>query len=167
MVRWLCSCKRTFLQIIIQVKPNTVKQASLVYQMGIILTLALKALVLIMFPSCLPLEVFWASPVGSRRSGRPWSRWRDYMSLLVWDDLGILWEDLESTAQEKDAWNTVLSPLPPWPNSGLVEKNGWQIFPTYSLLKHWGSCYELKDTTVILNNDWLRTRLCIDLPTGR
>uniref|UniRef100_A0A8C6UTQ8 Cytochrome c oxidase subunit 4 n=1 Tax=Neogobius melanostomus TaxID=47308 RepID=A0A8C6UTQ8_9GOBI len=36
-------------------------------------------------PPCrLPLEVFQACPIGRRPRGRPRSRWRDYVSELVW-----------------------------------------------------------------------------------
>ena len=46
----------------------------------------------------LPLEVFRAHPTGRRPRGRPRTRWRDYISLLAWERLGIPQEELESVA---------------------------------------------------------------------
>ncbi len=40
-------------------------------------------------PGCLPGEVFRASPTGKRPWGRPRTRWRDYVSRLACDRLGI------------------------------------------------------------------------------
>ena len=40
-------------------------------------------------PGRLPLEVFRARPTGRRPRGRPRTRWRDYISLLAWERLGI------------------------------------------------------------------------------
>uniref|UniRef100_A0A8C5B2H5 Dickkopf-related protein 1/2/4 C-terminal subdomain 1 domain-containing protein n=1 Tax=Gadus morhua TaxID=8049 RepID=A0A8C5B2H5_GADMO len=37
----------------------------------------------------LPWEVFQARPVGRRPRGRPRTRWRDYISTLAWERLGI------------------------------------------------------------------------------
>jgi len=53
-------------------------------------------------PGCLPLEVFRACPTGRRPRGRPRTRWRDYISHLAWEHLGILQEKLESVAGEND-----------------------------------------------------------------
>ena len=52
---------------------------------------------------CLPLEVFRARPTGRRPQGRPRTRWRDDISLLAWECLGIPQEELESVAGEKEA----------------------------------------------------------------
>jgi len=53
-----------------------------------------------MLPGHLPLEVFWACPTGRRPRGRPRTHWRDYVSLLAWEHLGISLEELESVAGE-------------------------------------------------------------------
>ena len=39
-------------------------------------------------PGRVPGEVFWARPTG-RPKGRPRTRWRDYVSLLAWERLGV------------------------------------------------------------------------------
>ncbi|KAK7881170.1 hypothetical protein WMY93_029579 [Mugilogobius chulae] len=46
-------------------------------------------------PGRLPGEVFRACPTGRRPRGRPRTRWRDYVSRLSWERLGILPEELE------------------------------------------------------------------------
>ncbi|KAI3354190.1 hypothetical protein L3Q82_018725, partial [Scortum barcoo] len=40
-------------------------------------------------PGRLPREVFQACPTGRRPRGRPRTRWRDYVSWLAWERLGI------------------------------------------------------------------------------
>ena len=40
-------------------------------------------------PGCRPREVFQAHPAGKRPRGRPRTRWRDYISSLAWERLGI------------------------------------------------------------------------------
>ncbi|KAI3361250.1 hypothetical protein L3Q82_012922, partial [Scortum barcoo] len=40
-------------------------------------------------------EVFQACPTGRRPRGRPRTRWRDYVSQLAWERLGIPPEELE------------------------------------------------------------------------
>ena len=67
-------------------------------------------------PGRLPLEVFQARPTGKRHRGRPRTRWRDYISRLAWEHLGVPQEELENVAGERDVWNTLL---------GLAEENGW------------------------------------------
>ncbi|XP_051775984.1 uncharacterized protein LOC127526050 [Erpetoichthys calabaricus] len=49
----------------------------------------------------LPGEVLWARLTGRRPRGRPWTRWRDYVSWLAWVRLGILQEELEEVAGER------------------------------------------------------------------
>ncbi|TWW68268.1 hypothetical protein D4764_19G0000660 [Takifugu flavidus] len=49
-------------------------------------------------PGRLPGEVFRACPSGRRPSGRPRTRWRDYVSRLVWEHLGIPPDELEEVA---------------------------------------------------------------------
>jgi len=66
----------------------------------------------------LPLEVFRARPTGRRPRGRPRTRWRDYISRLAWECLGISQEELESVAGEKEAWGALLRRLPPRPGPG-------------------------------------------------
>ena len=72
-------------------------------------------------PGRLPLEVFRARPTGKRPRGRPRTRWRDYISLLAWEGLGIPQEELESVAGEKEAWRALLNLLPPRPGPGQAE----------------------------------------------
>ena len=55
-------------------------------------------------PGRLPLEVFQARPTGRTPRGRPRTHWRDYISLLAWESLGILQEELEGVAGMKDVW---------------------------------------------------------------
>ncbi|KAK0142873.1 putative uncharacterized transposon-derived protein F52C9.6 [Merluccius polli] len=45
-------------------------------------------------PGRLPGEVFRARPTGRRPRGRPRTRWRDYVSRLAWERLGIPQEEL-------------------------------------------------------------------------
>jgi len=69
-------------------------------------------------PGRLPLEVFRARPTGRSPRGRPRTRWRDYISLLAWEHLGIPQVELESVAGEKEAWGALLRRLPPRPGPG-------------------------------------------------
>ncbi|KAK3509747.1 hypothetical protein QTP70_008379 [Hemibagrus guttatus] len=46
-------------------------------------------------PGRLPGEVFRACPTGKRPQGRPSTRWRDYVSRLAWERLGVPPEELE------------------------------------------------------------------------
>jgi len=70
-------------------------------------------------PGRLPLEVFQALPTGRRPRGRPRTRWRDYISQLAWGRLGILRNELQSVAGEREAWVSLLGLLPPPPDPGL------------------------------------------------
>ncbi|KAI3353686.1 hypothetical protein L3Q82_004835 [Scortum barcoo] len=49
-------------------------------------------------PGRLPREVFQACPTGRRPRGRPRTRWRDYVSRLAWERLGIPPEELEEVS---------------------------------------------------------------------
>ncbi|GAA6083977.1 receptor-type tyrosine-protein phosphatase F-like, partial [Tachysurus ichikawai] len=69
-------------------------------------------------PGCLPGEVFRAYPTGRRPRGRPRTRWRDYVSRLAWERLGIPPEELEEVSGEKEVWASLLSLLPPRPGPG-------------------------------------------------
>jgi len=64
-------------------------------------------------PERRPLEVFRAHPTWRRPRGRPRTHWRDYISRLAWERLGISQEEVESVAVEKEAWGALLSQLPP------------------------------------------------------
>ena len=69
-------------------------------------------------PGRLPLEVFQARPTGRRPRGRPRTRWRDYISRLAWERLGVPQNELESVAGEREAWVGLLGRLPPRPDPG-------------------------------------------------
>ncbi|TWW69186.1 R2DM Retrovirus-related Pol polyprotein from type II retrotransposable element, partial [Takifugu flavidus] len=66
----------------------------------------------------LPLEVFRTCPTGRRPRGRPRSRWRDYISGLAWERLGVSPEELMEVAGERAVWASLLKLLPPRPESG-------------------------------------------------
>ena len=53
-------------------------------------------------PGCFPLEVFRASPTGRKPWGRLKTCWRDYISLLPWESLGIPQEELEHLTEDRD-----------------------------------------------------------------
>ncbi|XP_048009164.1 uncharacterized protein LOC125243494 [Megalobrama amblycephala] len=53
-------------------------------------------------PGRLPGEVFRACPTGRRPQGRPRARWRDYVSRLAWERLGIPPEELEEVSGERE-----------------------------------------------------------------
>ncbi|KAK3529557.1 hypothetical protein QTP70_031980, partial [Hemibagrus guttatus] len=53
-------------------------------------------------PGHLPGEVFWACPTGKRPRGRPRTRWRDYVSRLAWERLGLPPEELEEVSGERE-----------------------------------------------------------------
>ncbi|TWW74408.1 hypothetical protein D4764_14G0004110 [Takifugu flavidus] len=55
-------------------------------------------------PGCLPGEVLRACPFGRRPPGRPRTRWRDYVSRLAWERLGIPLDELEEVAGEREVW---------------------------------------------------------------
>ncbi|TWW62708.1 hypothetical protein D4764_04G0013550 [Takifugu flavidus] len=61
---------------------------------------------------CLPLEVFRTCPTGRRPRGRPRSRWRDYISRLAWEWLGVPPEELMEVAGERAVWASLLKLLP-------------------------------------------------------
>ncbi|KAM4590384.1 uncharacterized protein V3H82_004354 [Fundulus diaphanus] len=69
-------------------------------------------------PGRLPGEVFRARPTGRRPRGRPRTRWRDYVSRLAWERLGIPPEELAQVAGERDVWASLLKLLPPRPDPG-------------------------------------------------
>ncbi|TWW64250.1 hypothetical protein D4764_03G0012580 [Takifugu flavidus] len=67
---------------------------------------------------CLPLEVFRTCPTRRWPRGRPRTRWRDYISRLAWERLGVPPEDLMEVARERAVWVSLLKLLPPRPGSG-------------------------------------------------
>nr|XP_049572422.1 uncharacterized protein LOC125965716 [Syngnathus scovelli] len=64
-------------------------------------------------PGRLPGEVFRACPTGRRPRGRPRTHWRDYVSQLAWERLGIPRDELGEVAGEREVWESVLKLLPP------------------------------------------------------
>ena len=69
-------------------------------------------------PGLLPREVFQAPPTGRRPRGRPRTRWRDYISKLAWERLGIPQSELVNVAREREVWGPLLELLPPRPDTG-------------------------------------------------
>ena len=69
-------------------------------------------------PGRLPREVFLARPTGRRPRGRPKTRWRDYISSVAWEHLGIPQSELANVAGEREVWGSLLKLLPPQPNCG-------------------------------------------------
>ncbi|KAK0154376.1 putative uncharacterized transposon-derived protein F52C9.6 [Merluccius polli] len=63
-------------------------------------------------PGRLPGEVFRARPTSRRPRGRPRTRWRDYVSRLAWEGLGIPQEELDEVAGEREVWASLLRLLP-------------------------------------------------------
>ncbi|KAK3546888.1 hypothetical protein QTP86_003816 [Hemibagrus guttatus] len=63
-------------------------------------------------PGRLPGEVFRACPTGKRPRGRPRTRWRDYVSRLTWERLGIPPEELEEVSVEREVGASLLRLLP-------------------------------------------------------
>ncbi|TWW56724.1 hypothetical protein D4764_08G0007110 [Takifugu flavidus] len=63
-------------------------------------------------PGRLPGDVFRAYPSCRRPPGRPRTRWRDYVSRLVWERLGIPPDELEEVAGEREVWASLLGCCP-------------------------------------------------------
>ncbi|KAL4009643.1 hypothetical protein ACER0C_003495 [Sarotherodon galilaeus] len=59
-----------------------------------------------------------ACPTGRRPRGRPRTRWRDYISRLAWERLGVPPDKLEEVAGEREVWASLLRLLPPRPGLG-------------------------------------------------
>ena len=79
-------------------------------------------------PRRLPGEVFRARPTGRRPRGRPRTRWRDYVSRLAWERLGVPLEELDEVAGEREVWASLLRLLPPRPDPGYAEEDGTVCF---------------------------------------
>uniref|UniRef100_A0A8C6KZX9 Reverse transcriptase domain-containing protein n=1 Tax=Nothobranchius furzeri TaxID=105023 RepID=A0A8C6KZX9_NOTFU len=71
-----------------------------------------------MLPGCLPGEVFRPRPTGRRPKGRPRTRWRDSVSQLARERLGIPPEELAQVAGERQVWASRRRLLPQRPDSG-------------------------------------------------
>ena len=69
-------------------------------------------------PGRFPWEVFQAHPAGRRPRGRPRTSWRDYISTLAWEHLGIPQSELANVAGRREVWETLLELLPPRPDLG-------------------------------------------------
>ena len=59
-------------------------------------------------------EVFRACPTGRRPRGRPRTRWRDYISRLAWERLGVPPDKLEEVAGEREVWASLLGEMDGW-----------------------------------------------------
>ena len=57
-------------------------------------------------------KLLCSTPIGRRPSGRPRTRWRDYVD-LSWSRLGVPAEHLSFVAEDQDAWRLQLELLPP------------------------------------------------------
>ncbi|TWW56216.1 hypothetical protein D4764_08G0002030 [Takifugu flavidus] len=87
-----------------------------------------------MSPGRLPGEVFRACPCGRKPPGRPRTRWRDDVSRLVWEHLGIPPGELEEVAEEREVWVSFLRLLPLRPDPGL-QRGGAPSLPSRSAHK--------------------------------
>ncbi|KAI3371761.1 hypothetical protein L3Q82_024310 [Scortum barcoo] len=81
-------------------------------------------------PGRLPREVFQACPTGRRPRGRPRTRWRDYVSRLAWERLGVPLEELEEVSGVREVWASLLRLLPQASHtgpgsSGWMKMDGW------------------------------------------
>lgn len=63
-------------------------------------------------PGCFNWEVFWACPTRKRPQGKPRTCWRDYISHLAWESLGMPQNELEDATGERDVWGSLLDRLP-------------------------------------------------------
>lgn len=72
-----------------------------------------------MSPGHHPVEIIHILQTGRRPQGRPRTQWREYLSNLAWECLGIPQEELETVAMEKDVWNSLLPPQ--------LDCKGWLI----------------------------------------
>ena len=66
--------------------------------------------------SRLPRRAFDAVPSGRRPLGRPRKRWIDQVHELTWGRLGISPDELESMAEDRTAWRSLVRALPPRPH---------------------------------------------------
>ncbi len=68
-------------------------------------------------PGHLPV-VSQVRPAVKRSRGRPRSKWRDYVSVVAWERLGIPSSELVDVAREGEVWGPLLKLLPPQPDPG-------------------------------------------------
>ncbi|KAL1262168.1 hypothetical protein QQF64_007433 [Cirrhinus molitorella] len=59
----------------------------------------------------LPGEVFRACPTGRRPRGRPRTCWRDYVSQLAWQRLGVHLEELEDVSGSLELFAETAAPV--------------------------------------------------------
>ncbi|KAI3354170.1 hypothetical protein L3Q82_018712 [Scortum barcoo] len=66
-------------------------------------------------------------PTGRRPRGRPRTRWRDYVSQLAWERLGVPPEELEEVSGVREVWASLLRLLPPRPGPRIkrMKMDGW------------------------------------------
>ena len=73
-----------------------------------------------------PPQGVWARPTGKRPRGRPRTHWREYVSRLAWESLGVPPEELEEVAGDRDVWVSLLRLHPTRdPTPGEAVDNGW------------------------------------------
>ena len=66
----------------------------------------------------LPREVLHARPTGRRPWGTPRSKWGDYIDSLALDRLGILQEEVDDVARERETWSSLVEMTPQRPDYG-------------------------------------------------
>ena len=71
---------------------------------------------LVRMPPRIPSKVFQACPAGRGPQGRPRTRWRDYISTLAWECLGIPRPELADVAGKREVWETLPELLTPQPD---------------------------------------------------
>ena len=69
-------------------------------------------------PGRLPREVFRACPTGGRPPGRPRDRWRDLVSKMARQRLGIPLNELEEVCGDREVWASLVRMLLPRPGPG-------------------------------------------------
>ncbi|KAI3371640.1 hypothetical protein L3Q82_023595, partial [Scortum barcoo] len=72
-------------------------------------------------------EVFQACPTGRRPRGRPRTRWRDYVSRLAWERLGVPPEELEEVSGDDFVLEVKHYRAPRWPNPDSPISNTFEL----------------------------------------
>ncbi|KAL6485592.1 hypothetical protein MHYP_G00049840 [Metynnis hypsauchen] len=67
-------------------------------------------------PGRLPVGAYQARPTETRPRGCPRTRWRDYISKLAWERLGVPGNELKEVAGDRVIWDSLLSQLLLRPN---------------------------------------------------
>ncbi|KAI3355109.1 hypothetical protein L3Q82_017979 [Scortum barcoo] len=83
-------------------------------------------------PGRLPREVPRHVPP-EEASGRPRTRWRNYVSRLAWERLGFPPEELEEVSGVREVWASLLRLLPPRPRSRTKRMKKMKKKKTFSL----------------------------------